>query len=277
MFFPAGEYRHPPTGTVQLRVVRGGSSYAEIDLGSGLRRVFTRPGDLLLSLPDQPTLFRIEEPRELTMVTVSGAHASRLTEAAGSSLDKLAALTDRPMRDPLLAELCRRLEDDPPRNPVVREWAYGMLFASLVRLASRLGAKHQPSVLTPGRLNDVLAAIDANLGERLSIEHLAEVAGLARRSFSAAFRGATGLPVHQFVLRRRADWAADLIASSDIPLAEVAHLTGFAHQAHMNRVMTRLKGRSPGRLRSDARARGRQDLKEHEAVRVLAARGLEPP
>ena len=60
MFFAAGDYRHAPAGVVQLRVIRGGSSYAEIDLGSGLRRVFTRPGDLLLSLPGRATRFKIE-------------------------------------------------------------------------------------------------------------------------------------------------------------------------------------------------------------------------
>lgn len=256
MFFPAGEYRHPPAGTVQLRVVRGGSSYAEIDLGSGLRRVFTRPGDLLLSLPDRPTLFRIEEPRELTIVTVGRERALCVIEAAGGSLDKLAVLTERPMRDPLLAELCRRLEDHPPRNSVVREWTYGVLFAGLVRLADRAGARHQPPVLAQDRFNQVLAAIDANIGQRLSVEYLAEVSGLPTRSFTAAFRGMTGLPVHQFVLRRRADKATDLISRSDIPLAEVAHLAGFAHQAHMNRVVARLKGRSPGRLRLEARKNG---------------------
>jgi AraC family transcriptional regulator len=50
MFFPAGDYRHAPAGVVQLQVIRGGSSYAEIDLGSGLRHA-SRPGHLLLSLP----------------------------------------------------------------------------------------------------------------------------------------------------------------------------------------------------------------------------------
>jgi hypothetical protein len=72
-FFPAGDYRHAPAGVVQLRVIRGGSSYAEIDLGSGLRRVFTRPGDLLRSLPGPAMRFKIEEPRELTMITMGVA------------------------------------------------------------------------------------------------------------------------------------------------------------------------------------------------------------
>src|SRR6185369_6445584 len=130
MKFPAGDYRHPPSGSVQLRVIRGGSSRAEIDLGSGLRHVFTRPGDLLLSLPDRATRFRIDEPRELTMITIGFSLASRLLATAGGALAELAILTDRPIRDPFLAELCRRLESDPPANGTVRDWTLGLVLAS---------------------------------------------------------------------------------------------------------------------------------------------------
>jgi AraC family transcriptional regulator len=253
ILFPAGDYRHPPTGAVQLRVIRGGSSYAEIDLGSGLRRVFTRPGDLLLSLPDRATRFRIEEPRELTMITVDLSLASRLLATLGGTLEELAILTHRPMRDPLLAELCRRLESDPPINGTVREWTLGLVFANLLRLGYAHRARQKPTVLTSRRFDRVLAAIDAELEAGLSIDGLAKVAGMRRRAFTAAFREAAGLPVHQFILRRRVDRAVELLESSDVPLAEIAQRAGFTHQAHMNRVMTRLKGQSPGRLRSRRR------------------------
>ena len=76
---------------------------------------------------------------------------------------------------------------------------------------------------------------------------------MSRRAFTAAFRGATGLPVHQFILRRRVDRAVELLEEGDLPLAEVASLSGFTHQAHMNRVVIKLKGLSPGRLRSRRR------------------------
>jgi AraC family transcriptional regulator len=235
-------------------VIRGGSSYAEIDLGSGLRRVFTRPGDLLLSLPDRATRFRIEEPRELTMITVDPSLASGLLATVGGTLEGLAILTDRPMRDPLLAELCRRLESDPPINGTVREWTLGLVFANLLRLGHAHRARQKPTVLTSQRFDRVLAAIDAELEAGLSIDGLAEIAGMRRRAFTAAFREAAGLPVHQFVLRRRVDRAVELLENSDVPLAEIAQRTGFTHQAHMNRVVTRLKGQSPGRLRSRRRA-----------------------
>jgi AraC family transcriptional regulator len=72
--------------------------FAEIDLGSGLHRVFTRPGDLLLSLPERATRFKIEEARELTMITIEPSLASRLLASAGGTLEELAILTDRPTR-----------------------------------------------------------------------------------------------------------------------------------------------------------------------------------
>lgn len=253
LFFPAGDYHHAPAGVVQLRVIRGGSSYAEIDLGRGLRRVFTRPGDLLLSLPERATRFKIEEPRELTMITIDPALASSLLASAGGTPEDLLILTDRPIRDPLVAELCRRLEDDPPANAVVREWTLGLVFANLLRLGHAHRNRQKPPVLTAHRFDRVLAAIDAGLEKGASIDHLAAVAGMPRRAFTAAFREATELPVHQFILRRRVDRAVELLETSDLPLAEIAQRSGFTHQAHMNRVVIRLKGLSPGRLRSRRR------------------------
>src|SRR5450631_4132054 len=70
VFYSANAYEHPPAGLLQLRVVRRGSSYADIDLGHGSRRVFTRPGDVLLSLPDRSTAFRIAGGRELTLLQI---------------------------------------------------------------------------------------------------------------------------------------------------------------------------------------------------------------
>lgn len=251
MFFPAGDYHHAPAGMVQLRVIRGGSSYAEIDLGSGLSRVFTRPGDLLLSLPDRATRFKIEEARELTMITIDPSVVSGLIASAGGTLEELAVLTARPIRDPLVAELCRRLESDLPG--VVREWTIGLIFANLLGLSHTQRRPQKALVLTSRRFDRVLAEINARLEGNVSVDQLAEIAGMPRRAFTTAFREAAGLPVHQFVLRRRVERAVELMENSDLSLAEIAQRSGFTHQAHMNRVVTRLKGLSPGRLRSRKR------------------------
>lgn len=83
LYVPAGRYAHRANGLVQLRLVRRGSSYADIDLGVGSRRVFTRPGDLMLSVPDRPTAFGIADGRELILMQLSPTHATRLLRQCG--------------------------------------------------------------------------------------------------------------------------------------------------------------------------------------------------
>ena len=43
--------------------------------------------------------------------------------------------------------------------------------------------------------------------------------------------------------------AAALLREIDLPIAEIATRTGFAHQAHLTRVTSKLLGASPKRIR----------------------------
>jgi AraC family transcriptional regulator len=254
VFYPANAYQHPPSGLVQLRVVRRGSSYAEIDLGLGAQRVFTRPGDLLLSLPDRPTSFRIEDGRELTLLQVAPALALEIVQQCGGrGLDDLIPLLSRPVRDSLVAEIVRRLEKDDQEAAIAQRWALGLVFANLLRTANKLVARETPGRLSEESLAALLARVEASLDEAWSVERMASEVGLPRRTFAAFFRGAQGMPAHQYLLRLRADNAAELLRSTDLSIADVALKTGFAHQAHMTGVLSRLKGQTPGRIRSQNR------------------------
>lgn len=247
--FPAGRYDHEPTGLLQLRVVRQGSSRASIDLGRGAREVFTRPGDLLLSLPDRRTTFQIREARELTLIQVRPALVSRILDALGAELAALSPLADRPFREPLIAELGRRLEAQDPSSAVMRDWLLRLVLGLLLDSARARPGQVSRGVLTTRRLETVLGLIDERLSSDISVDDLAAVAELPARDFSAAFREATGLPVYQFVLRRRADRAVELLTTTSDGLSEIAQAVGFSHQAHMSRVLKRLRGRTPGQFR----------------------------
>ncbi len=249
VFYPAGTYRHPPNGLVQLRVVRRGSSYADIDLGLGTRRVFTRPGDLMLSLPQLPTRFDIVDGRELSLLQVSPDHAARVVEACGRTLDDLTPLLRRPMRDPMIAEVVRRLEGS-TEPAIAGEWALGVVFSNLLRLAQRLGDVTKPPPLSGQAVEALLARVRTSLTRPWTVDEMAREVGLPRRTFAAAFKEATGTPVHQYLLRLRAEQAVTLLLTTDLPIAEVAHQAGFAHQSHLTRVLTRLKQRTPRQIRS---------------------------
>jgi AraC family transcriptional regulator len=248
--YPPGRYSHPASGLVQLRVVRGGSSYADIDLGAGRRHVFTRPGDVLVSLGDAPTFYGIEDGRDLTFVQASRRLVAELLAQLDARLADLEPLTVRPFRDPLLADLTGRIEEFGGAPSVVRRWALGVALALMVAAARRQSARGKTGRLTSRVLALVIAAIEARLEGTITVSELAGVANIPDRAFSEAFRDAAGMPVYQFVLQRRAERAEGLLRMTELPLAEVAQRSGFTHQAHMTRVLKRLKGVTPSRIRS---------------------------
>jgi AraC family transcriptional regulator len=98
-------------------------------------------------------------------------------------------------------------------------------------------------------LRRLLDRIEADLGDRLSIDDLAREAGLSRYHFSRAFRAATGLAPHRYVLERRIARAKALLCDSDTAIAEIALCTGFSSQSHLTDCFRRWVGVAPGEYR----------------------------
>jgi AraC family transcriptional regulator len=91
--------------------------------------------------------------------------------------------------------------------------------------------------------------VQSNLHDRLTLEDLAATAGLSKFHFARRFRASTGTTPHEFVLRQRVDRARRLLQRTSIPLPEVAQTCGFADQSHMNRVVRKRLGATPGEVR----------------------------
>jgi AraC family transcriptional regulator len=121
-------------------------------------------------------------------------------------------------------------------------------------VAARLVACHSSRSPLPerlhGRLRDrqlrqVLSYIESNLGQDLSLDDIAAVAGLSASHFKGLFRQSVGVPVHQYVIRRRVERATSLLRESKLPISQIALETGFAHQSHLAHHVRRLLGVSP--------------------------------
>ena len=103
--------------------------------------------------------------------------------------------------------------------------------------------------LSERRLRQVLSYIEDNLSQDLSLQDIAAVATLSVSHFKSLFRETTGLPVHQYLIRRRVERAKTLLAEGKLPISQIALETGFAHQSHLARHMRRVLGVSPKALR----------------------------
>lgn len=88
--------------------------------------------------------------------------------------------------------------------------------------------------------------LDAHIAGQIAISELATCCGISTSHFAHAFKTSTGVAPHQWLLRRRAERAQDLLRRTSLSLAQIAQLCGFADQSHFNRVFQRLNGVSPG-------------------------------
>jgi transcriptional regulator GlxA family with amidase domain len=89
--------------------------------------------------------------------------------------------------------------------------------------------------LPPKALGRVREYIDAHLHERITIDSLADLVGLSMFHFVRAFKQSEGTTPHNYVIQRRVKRAMELLASTDLPLSEIALAAGFSDQSHCGR------------------------------------------
>ena len=110
--------------------------------------------------------------------------------------------------------------------------------------------------LSQDRLRAVLRFIDLNLAEDLSLNLLAEKAGLSAYHFARMFKESTGTSPHQYVLRCRVERARLLLQVSGGRAVDVATKVGFSDQGHLARHFKRAYGITPEVfLRTEVRRR----------------------
>ena len=103
--------------------------------------------------------------------------------------------------------------------------------------------------LPPGRAHRICEYINSNLDQNMSLEVLAEMAGLSIHHFARAFKQTIGVPPHSYVLQKRIEHAQHMLRTTELPLSEIAQYTGFADQSHLARHVRRMTGVSPSMLR----------------------------
>jgi AraC family transcriptional regulator len=141
-------------------------------------------------------------------------------------------------------------------GPLASESLANLLAVYLIRhvLAPRGPAPKRDGTLPRGRLRAVVEYIEEHLDAGPTLEQMAAAARLSVYHFARQFKAATGLPPHQYVIRRRVERAKQLLrAGTDLSLAEVAFDSGFSDQSQFSRHFKRLVGVTPGQFRTPSR------------------------
>ena len=129
----------------------------------------------------------------------------------------------------------------------------------LVVYYRRPGGQSQFSALLeadrPGsRFSLLLAWARERLDQRLTVERLAERAGMSPRHFARAFAAETGLTPAKAIERLRLEASRERVESGPEPIEQIAALTGFGDPERMRRAFLRAFGQPPQALRRTAKA-----------------------
>lgn len=99
--------------------------------------------------------------------------------------------------------------------------------------------------LARGPLRRALEFMEENLGERFSLQALAEAAGVSRFHFARMFRIATGHSPMEYLMRQRIERSKAMLLSNAPSISNVAAVLGFCDQSHFSKTFRRIEGRSP--------------------------------
>ena len=158
------------------------------------------------------------------------------------------------LRDPRLESIAWAIKAEIEAPiPSDRTYAEMLGMALAIRLVESDGQKQietaGPSATLTSRQQRRLAEfIEDHIDQSLSLADLAAVAGLSVSHLKPLFRATFGMPVHKYVLTRRVERARLLLLAANMPIAQVALESGFAHQSHMAHWMRRILGLTPGMI-----------------------------
>jgi AraC-like DNA-binding protein len=122
---------------------------------------------------------------------------------------------------------------------------------SLAHLSSLPSAARARRGLSQGALQRIEEHIAANLDTALDIDELAAIVRMSSSHFTRSFHKSVGLTPHRYVIQNRVMRARELLATTNLPLTEIALTTGFSDQSHFSRRFQEIVGVPPGAFRGN--------------------------
>ena len=99
--------------------------------------------------------------------------------------------------------------------------------------------------------------IRSHVGKRITLQELADIAGLSLYYFSHLFKEMTGQSPNEFVINSRIDRAKTLLLTTDLSIAEIAREVGYPNSSNLITLFARRVGSPPAQFRRENRIRTR--------------------
>lgn len=162
---------------------------------------------------------------------------------------------DRQQRDPFVSTLSSLLltavKEDRATNQFFIDHVVLSLMAHFAHAYGGMRARGAVAEggLAPWQLQRAKEIMRARLATALTIGDVAAECRLTPSHFARAFRRSAGIAPHQYLSQLRIEEAKRLMTTTQLPLADIALISGFGDQSYFTRVFSRHVGSSPGAWR----------------------------
>ena len=119
----------------------------------------------------------------------------------------------------------------------------------LGRNSEQIAVQYARGGLPPCARRRVHDYIAAHLDQKITNDALAQIAELSTAHFCAVFKQTEGMSPHHYVLQCRVRRTQQLLASTEMSLAEIADAVGFSNQSHCIQSFRKIVGVTPGDYR----------------------------
>ena len=234
-------------GSVNIRQTRGGRT----------RSRTMNAGDVTVTPVGPPTHWRQAGQSLVVLLRLSPAYVRTVAgEECALDPDRFEIRSSFAARDASIENLGRRLlagmelEGDDSHlyiDALTCELAIHLLREYTTATAAPAWARAR---LSPHKLRRAISYIDDNLCRGLTLSAMANAVALSPGHFAHAFREATGIAPHRYVVERRVESAKALLRQSDLPITEIADRIGCSSHSHFSVLFHRITGLTPRQFRS---------------------------
>ena len=127
------------------------------------------------------------------------------------------------------------------------------------------GVTHQKSDNTPiiknAKLRDALLYIESRFDESVTLPDIAKAAGMNHTTLTALMKEELGLTAIEYLMKYRITVAKKQLEFTNVPIKDIANMTGFKTVQHFSRVFKAQNGTTPAEFRKSVVQKRKDDFK----------------
>ena len=205
-------------------------------------------GDLFLVYPSKVVSYSADErePWEYYWVGFNGTEAKRMVNLTG--FQESAPVLRLPETEEI-RNLLLNIYQSSGNTPAADAEMAGYLYLFLARLIRETGAGvvgNSTSASVPVEyLTQAVRFVQRNYANAITVQDIADYAGVSRSQLYRAFLANYNLSPHDFLQKYRINEACSLLRSGRLTVTEVAASVGFGDPLYISRAFKRLKSLTP--------------------------------